>query len=66
MAKPGRPKRNYEEMPARFPQGTFERIDGVRKPGETRIDFLRVAVEREVQVRLAETPPPPQSARKVD
>lgn len=51
MAKPGRPKTNYEEMPARFPKGTLERIDAVRRPGENRTDFLRTAIEHEVQRR---------------
>jgi hypothetical protein len=38
-------------MPARFPDGTFERIDGVLEPDENRTDFLRHAVEREIQRR---------------
>ena len=53
MAKPGRPKTNFEQMPARFPEGTLTRIDAVRGPEETRTDFLRVAVENEIQGRLA-------------
>lgn len=52
MAKPGRPKTNFEQMPARFPEGTLTRIDAVRGADETRTDFLRVAVENEIQGRL--------------
>ncbi|WP_158228579.1 YlcI/YnfO family protein [Sinorhizobium fredii] len=47
----GRKKTNFEQMPARFPDGTFERIDAVLEPDETRTDFLRGAVEREIKRR---------------
>jgi hypothetical protein len=47
----GRKKTNFQQMPARFPDGTFERIDAVLEPNENRTDFLRVAVEREVDRR---------------
>jgi hypothetical protein len=47
----GRKKTNFEQMPARFPDGTFERIDAVLEPGENRADFLRQAVEREIKRR---------------
>ena len=47
----GRKKTNFEQMPARFPDGTFERIDAVLEPDENRTDFLRHAVEREVKRR---------------
>lgn len=57
MAGPGRPKTNFEAMPARFPKGTFQRIDGVLTQNETRSDFLRAAVEREVRVRSGEPLP---------
>lgn len=50
-ASVGRKKTNFEQMPARFPDGTFERIDAVLEPGENRTDFLRHAVEREVKRR---------------
>lgn len=53
MAKVGRPKTNYDETPARFPEGTFKRIDGVLKDGETRADFLRTAVAEEIERREA-------------
>lgn len=38
-------------MQARFPEGTFERIDAVREDGEDRTDFIREAVERELKRR---------------
>jgi len=50
-ASVGRKKTNFEQMPARFPDGTFERIDAVLEPGENRTDFLRQAVEREIKRR---------------
>ena len=46
-----RKKTNHEQMPGRFPEGTFDRIDAVLDPGENRADFLRVAVDKEVQRR---------------
>lgn len=49
----GRKQINEEQMPARFPAGTLERIDAVLDPGtnEKRSDFLREAVERELKRR---------------
>lgn len=47
----GRKKTNFEQMPARFPDGTFERIDAVLEPDENRTDFLRAAVEDEIKRR---------------
>lgn len=43
-----RMKINHDNMPARFPEGTFVRIDRVLAEGETRTDLIREAVEREV------------------
>ena len=37
-----------EVTPARFPHGTFARIDEVLDPGEPRSEFLRRAVENEL------------------
>lgn len=45
-AQRGRPKINYEQMPARFPGGTFTRMDAILKEGETRADLVRDAVEQ--------------------
>jgi hypothetical protein len=38
-------------MVARFPTGTFERMHVVRKDEESRTDFVREAVERELKRR---------------
>ena len=47
----GRPKLNFDLMPGRFPEGTFERMDAVRSDGETRTAFVQEAVEREIKRR---------------
>lgn len=47
----GRKKLWTEDMQARFPDGTFERIEAVLGEGEDRTDFVRVAVERELKRR---------------
>ena len=38
-------------MQARFPEGTFERIEAVLHDKEDRTDFVRAAVERELERR---------------
>ena len=51
-AKPtGRPRKWAEDMVARFPAGTFERIEAVLGQDEDRTDFVRAAVERELRRR---------------
>jgi hypothetical protein len=40
-----------EKMLARFPAGTFDRIDAVLGPIEDRAEFVRSAVERELKRR---------------
>jgi hypothetical protein len=47
----GRPRINHEQIPARFPEGTLQRIDGTLEDGENRSDFIREAVERELKRR---------------
>jgi hypothetical protein len=47
----GRKKMWAEDMQARFPEGTFERIDAVLEDGEERTQFVREAVERELKRR---------------
>lgn len=47
----GRKKLWSEDMVARFPEGTFKRIDSVRAEDEDRTDFIREAVERELKRR---------------
>lgn len=50
----GRRKRNYDKMPAGFDAGTFDRMDPVRAKSEDRKQFLRTAVNNEIQRRLAD------------
>lgn len=47
----GRKRRWAEDMQARFPEGTFARIEAVLDDGEDRTDFVRAAVEREIKRR---------------
>ncbi len=44
----GRKKRWAEDMQARFPTGTFDRIEAVLSDNEDRTDFVRDAVDREL------------------
>lgn len=52
----GRKRINEEQMPARFPAGTLERMDDALAEGEKRADLIREAVERELvrRERLAD------------
>jgi hypothetical protein len=47
----GRKKLWGEDMQARFPAGTFDRIEAVLAENEDRTDFVRQAVERELKRR---------------
>lgn len=47
----GRKRMWEEDMGARFPKGTFAQIERVIEEDETRTDFVRVAVEREIDRR---------------
>jgi hypothetical protein len=47
----GRKKMWTEDMQARFPEGTFDRIEAVLEDGEDRTAFVRAAVERELKRR---------------
>ncbi len=49
----GRKQINHEQTPARFPEGTLERIDAALKDGEKRSDLIREAVEKELKRRKA-------------
>jgi hypothetical protein len=53
----GRKKRWSEDMQARFPEGTFARIESVMQANEDRTDFVRDAVEREIRRREKQPPP---------
>jgi hypothetical protein len=47
----GRKRINAESMPARFPKGTLPRVDALLNEKEKRADFIRIAVEREIERR---------------
>lgn len=47
----GRPPLYSQNMQARFRAGTFERIEAVLADGEDRTDFVRAAVDAEIQRR---------------
>lgn len=47
----GRPRINGEQTPARFRDGTLARIDATLVGNEKRSDFIRDAVERELERR---------------
>jgi len=47
----GRKRINVEQLPARFRGGTMARIDAVRREKENRAEFVRVAIERELERR---------------
>lgn len=47
----GRPRINGEQTPARFPDGTLARVDAALETGEKRSDFIRKAVDRELERR---------------
>jgi hypothetical protein len=52
ILRPMAPRKKWaEDMGARFPKGTFARIAAVLSPTEDRTDFVREAVERELQRR---------------
>ncbi len=44
---------NYEQTVARVPIGTLSRIDAVLGPSERQAEFLRVAIEAELNRREA-------------
>jgi hypothetical protein len=52
VRRSGGRRRNFDFMAGRFPEGTFVRIDAALAAGETRADFVRVAVENELALRL--------------
>ena len=50
----GRKKLWSEDMGARFADGTFAKIDRLREEDETRTDFVRAAVDHEIERRKEE------------
>lgn len=55
----GRKRINDEFMSARFPAGTFARIDANLREREARSDFIRLAVDAEIARREGASGPPP-------
>lgn len=51
----GRKQINEEQIPARFPKGTRERIAAVLEEGEPIAAFIREAIERELKRRQRKT-----------
>jgi hypothetical protein len=49
--KMGRTQINFEQIPARFPEGTKDRIKATLAEGEKIADVIREAVERELKRR---------------
>jgi hypothetical protein len=49
----GRKKLWDEDMQARFAKGTLKRIESSLNEGETKTDFVREAVEKELKRRKA-------------
>jgi hypothetical protein len=47
----GRPRRWHENMQARFEAGTIARIVELLRAGETKIEFVNLAVLREIARR---------------
>ena len=56
----GRKKQWAEDMQARFPEGTFARVAELLEEGEDRTDFVRAAVEREIEARAKKARKPVQ------
>ena len=59
----GRRRRWHEDCQARFVRGTFARIAAVLQDHESRTDFLRAAVERELLERRPRARAPPERVR---
>lgn len=62
----GRKQINHEQTPARFAEGTLERIDAALVAGESRTGFIRQAVERELERREVGRPELVQDASNED
>ncbi len=52
----GRPKLYAERIVLPLPEGTTARIDALLEDGEYRLDFIRMAIEAEVEKRVANRP----------
>lgn len=47
----GRKQINHEQIPARLPEGTKDRMEAVLEDGEKMSDLIREAVDREIKRR---------------
>jgi hypothetical protein len=52
----GRPKLYAERIVLPLPEGTTARIDALLAADEYRLDFIRTAIEAEVEKRVANRP----------
>lgn len=52
----GRPKQFTERIQLPLPEGTTARIDDLLEDGEYRLDFIRTAIDAEVEKRVARKP----------
>lgn len=52
----GRPKLYAERIVLPLPEGTTARIDALLEDDEYRLDFIRTAIEAEVEKRVAAKP----------
>lgn len=52
----GRPKQFDERIQLTLVEGTTARVDALLDEGEYRLDFIRAAIETEIDRRVAELP----------
>ena len=60
----GRPKQFDERIQLTLVDGTTGRIDGLLEDGEYRLDFIRTAIEAEIEKRISSKPTPNQSSKR--
>lgn len=60
----GRPKQFDERIQLTLVDGTTGRIDALLDDGEYRLDFIRTAIEAEIDKRTSSRPAPKQSSRR--
>lgn len=57
MRKRGREKQFFENVRLSLREGTTDRIDALLVGKEARLDFIRDAIEREIERRTQKEPP---------
>lgn len=60
----GRPKQFDERIQLTLVEGTTGRVDALLDEGEYRLDFIRTAIEAEIEKRTAKPTVPRTSGRK--